>query len=125
MIVTPGIPITLTPAPGDRLDVHATVLARMMQRPDRAPQRWRAPGFARQVELVRSHLRPIQTRATLAMSYAREHFHVDPVGAPPEPAALMRRSATDVAYALRWLELDGAGDQAAAWLTLLGRPAGR
>jgi hypothetical protein len=53
------------------------------------------------------------------LSYSREHFHVDPVGAPPAPLELLRRSATEVAYAHRWLELDGEGRDG-PWITLLG-----
>jgi hypothetical protein len=106
-------------APADRLRTHASVLAGLLSRPDRVPARWRAPGFARQVDLVRAHLRPIRSRESLSLSYSREHFHIDPVGAPPVPIRLLRRSATDVAYAHRWLELGGEGDEG-PWITLLG-----
>lgn len=103
----------------DRLPTHARVLAGLLSHPDRIPSRWRAPGFARQVDLVRAHLRPIRSRESLSLSYSREHFHINPVGAQPVPLSLLTRSATDVAYAHRWLELGGEGGEG-PWVTLLG-----
>lgn len=104
------------------LSAHAEVLFQLLARPDRYPLRWRAPGFGRQVDLVRAHLCPIRSHESLARSYAREHFHTDRTGTvPPSPEGLLRRSATDVAYAHRWLELSGRrGD--GPWITLLGEP---
>lgn len=97
-------------SPDVRLRTHALVLARLLRTSGTAGARWRAPGFARQVDLVRGHLRPIHSHEALALIYSREHFHVDPVGeVPPPPARLLLRSATDVAYAHRWLELAGLG----------------
>jgi hypothetical protein len=57
------------------------------------------------VDIVRSHLAPINECAVLAHSYGREHFHFNAVGLPPAPRALLARDATEVAYALRYLEL--------------------
>lgn len=54
------------------------------------PVRWRAPGFGRRVDQVRSHLEPIHGTDMLAESFSRE-------AAPDESIRL--------AYAIRWLEL--------------------
>lgn len=107
---------------GSVLAVHADILCQLLARPDRYPPRWRAPGFGRQVDLVRTHLAPIHSDESLARSYAREHFHIDRIGTvPPSPEGLLRRSATEVAYAHRWLELSGRRGEG-SWITLLGEP---
>jgi hypothetical protein len=104
------------------LSMHADILYQLLARPEDYPLRWRAPGFGRQVDLVRAHLRPINSHESLDRSCAREHFHIDRIGtAPPSPEGLLRRSATDVAYAHRWLELSGRRDEG-PWVTLLGEP---
>ena len=54
------------------------------------PQRWKASGFGRRVEDVRSQLAPIVAPTLLEDSFARE-------AAPSEPVR--------IAYAVRWLEL--------------------
>ena len=71
------------------------------------------------VDLVRSHLRPMTDTSVLARSYASEHFHVYSVGPPPSPRILLSRDATEVAYALRWLELE-SGTERAPWTELVG-----
>ncbi len=107
---------------GSALSRQAEVLSQLLARPEGYPVRWRAPGFGRQVDLVRAHLRPIRSHESLGRSYAREHFHIDRIGtAPPSPEGLLRRSATDVAYAHRWLELSGRRGEG-PWITLLGEP---
>ena len=103
----------------DRLANHAAVLEAWLARPEGCPPRWRLEKFARLVDLVRSHLRPLGSRDLLAHSYSREHFHVRAVGAQPAPALLLARDATEVAYALRWLEL-GEGRGRESWALLLG-----
>ena len=75
--------------------------------------------FARVVELVSAHLQPIGSRDLLALSYAREHFHIVAIGRPPAAPALLARDATEVAYALRWLEL-GSSERSAPWPSLMG-----
>ncbi len=106
--------------PGSPLPTQAEMLSQLLARPESYPARWRAPGFGRQVDLVRAHLRPIRSHESLARSYAREHFHIDRIGTvPPSPEGLLRRSATDVAYAHRWLELSGRRGEG-PWITLLG-----
>ena len=102
----------------DRLASHGELLAAWLARPHRSPARWRTPGFARVVDLVRTHLRPIIARDLLAWSYTREHFHGDPDGPSMARSSVLRRDATEVAYALRWLEL---GDERPrpAWLELV------
>ena len=114
-------PVPGTPAPHDeRLGLHGAILQSLLARPARIPERWRAPGFARQVDLVRSHLRPLGNHGLLAQSYGREHFNGRPSHlAPPDPAGLLRRSATEVAYAMRWLELAGQQDHV-PWPVIIG-----
>lgn len=102
-----------------RLAAHADLLETWLEHPDRCPQRWRSEPFSRAVDLVCTHLRPIATRQMLALSYAREHFHVISVGAPPAPSVLLSRDATEVAYALRWLEL-GDWRRSGSWASLVG-----
>lgn len=117
-----AIPGAAPSAMSSTLSTHAEVLSQLLARPDRHPVCWRAPGFGRQVDLVRAHLRPIRSHESLAGIYAREHFHMDRTGtAPPSPEGILLRSATDVAYAHRWLELSGRRDDA-PWITLLGEP---
>ncbi len=123
-VTDPAMPMDTTGGAvlGSVLAMHADILSQLLARPDRYPPRWRAPGFGRQVDLVRTHLGPIHSHESLARSYAREHFHIDRIGtAPPSPENLLRRSSTDVAYAHRWLELSGRRG-GGSWITLLGEP---
>jgi len=93
----------LAPAPpGRALALDAAQLTRLLQRVSGRPGRWSAPSFVREVDLVRSHLRPIRSHASLAASFGREAFHGR--AAPGSPQAFAG-SAVRVAYALRWLEL--------------------
>jgi hypothetical protein len=63
------------------------------------------------VDLVRAHLKPIRTRASLAGSFGREAFH----GRPPAGTdRALGDSAVRVAYAVRWLEL-GDDVERPAW----------
>lgn len=108
--------------PDERLQAHGILLARLLRSPARTPQRWRALGFARQVDLVRAHLRPIRSHESLAHSYGREHFHIQATGsATLDARGLLRRSAIEVAYALRWLEL-ADGDSRGPWLSIVAVP---
>jgi hypothetical protein len=103
-----------------RLATHAALLEAWLRLPaDRLPPRWRTAEFGRMVDLVRTHLRPIANRQLLGLSYGREHFHVVAVGDPPAPTVLMSRNATEVAYAVRWLELGGAAG-VSDWPSLIG-----
>lgn len=88
-------------SPEQALVLDARYLAWLLGQPTRRPRRWATPRFAREVELVRTHLRPIRSRAALAASFGREAFHQAGV-----PAAAEAMSAVRVAYAARWLELD-------------------
>ena len=101
---------TERPIQSERLLEHALLLHMWLDRPSGVPARWRSATFARNVDLVRAHLRPIQTHAMLALSYGREHFHVVAIGPPPRAPQLISRDATEVAYAVRWLELDRRAD---------------
>jgi hypothetical protein len=76
------------------------------------PPEWLAPGFVREVEMIRTHLRPLREPALLISSFAREALNRTAGRRPPRP------SAVHVAYAIRWLELvDGAAIPAwQAWL---------
>jgi len=72
----------------------------------RGPE-WSAVAFDREAERVRSQLSPIQSRQTLAESFAREastvHGRPDSAAVRPDPVA--------VGYALRWLELGDEGSR--------------
>ena len=105
----------------DRLASHSDLVASWLARPNHVPWRWRSERFARGVDLVRTHLRPITSRDLLVRSYAREHFQYRS-DARPEARILLTRDATEVAYALRWLEL-GEADNAEpllSWPGLIG-----
>ena len=104
----------------DRLAMHGALLDVWLSRPGALPPRWLTPYFARVVDLVRAHLHPICSRELLAMSYSREQFHVVAIGRPLEPPKLLSRDATEVAYALRWLELGSARRSASTWSSLIG-----
>ena len=87
------------------LALHATLVWFILRRRGR-PARWAAPGFGRKVELVRSHLAPIQTPHTLAASFVRESCRTgDPWGAPAQVTRDLAMNPVHVAYALRWLEV--------------------
>ena len=109
---------TERPTQSERLIEHALLLHMWLDRPARVPARWLSATFARNVDLVRAHLRPIHTHAMLALSYGREHFHIVAVGPPPRAPQLISRDATEVAYAVRWLELDRGADLG-AWRTIV------
>ena len=100
--------------PRERLSIHGSLLLPLLDRGAVVPPRWRTPDFARMVDLVRSHLRPITATTVLERSYTSEHFHVFPVGPPPSPQILLSRDATEVAYAMRWLEIQ-SGVSRAPW----------
>lgn len=89
----------------DRLRQHSALLEAWLTRRARIPVRWRDQSFAKMVDLVRAHLRPVQDHDVLAQSYGREHFHLLAVGRQPESTVLLARNVTEVAYALRWLEI--------------------
>ena len=89
----------------DRLRQHAALLEAWLTRRARIPARWRDQTFGKMVDLVRAHLRPVQDYDILVSSYSREHFHVLAVGHQPDSTVLLARNVTEVAYALRWLEL--------------------
>ena len=75
--------------------------------------------FAREVELVRVHLRPIRSVEMLAASYGRESFQPSD-GEPPATApAPVARSAVEVAYAVRRWELEDE-ESLPAWPALVG-----
>lgn len=110
-------------SPRHRLEQHAALLEAWLTRRVRIPSRWQDEKFARVVDLVRAHLRPVQDHTVLALSYGREHFHVTAVGHQPEPTVLLSRNATEVAYALRWLELTH-GVSFGPWLAVLTQDNG-
>ena len=111
------LPRALTPpAPDQALSLDASQLTRLLERSAARPGRWCAPAFVREVDLVRSHLRPIRTAAALAASFGREAFHGR--AAPGSPRVL-GDSAVRVAYAVRWLELSENGIRP-PWRELIG-----
>jgi len=86
-------------SPSRALALAALWVIRDSRRPADRPAAWSRPGFAREVDLVRLHLRPVATRQVLAASFGREAFHAGP------PAGAVPRGPVAVAYAIRWLEL--------------------
>jgi hypothetical protein len=87
-------------SPGRVLASTALAAIRHARRQTGRPAAWSLPGFAREVDLVRLHLRPIRTRQLLAASFGREAFHAGPSDAWPSAGA-----SVTVAYVIRWLEL--------------------
>lgn len=104
MLTAPAEPTHRVSA-NEQLQQHAALLEAWLTRRARIPSRWQDETFARLVDLVRAHLRPIHEHEVLALSYGHEHFHVMAVGRQPDPTILLSRNATEVAYGLRWLEL--------------------
>ncbi len=104
--------------PSATLRIHATSLQRALAKPVRRPARWASPAFAREVDLVRSHLRPIRSLDMLAASYGRESFQAGNAAEEGGASTILARSATEVAYALRWLEISGAASEA-PWVVLI------
>jgi len=99
-------------SPSRALALAALSVIRHSRRPADRPAPWSLPGFAREVDLVRLHLRPVATRQVLAASFGREAFHAGP------STATTAGGAVAVAYALRWLELGDRIDRPAfeIWL---------
>jgi len=102
----------------DKLIEHALLLRMWLERPSAVPDSWRVSKFARNVDLVRAHLRPIVSQELLAHSYGREHFHIVALGLPRRGPELISRDATEVAYAVRWLELDRS-TSLGPWLSII------
>ncbi len=77
------------------------------------PPPWRVPGFGREVDEIRAQLGPIELRGTLAASFSREAgLRMALRGAAAAPL--------DLAYAVRWLELDPRRPRLiAAWTSWL------
>ena len=84
----------------------ASLLHIWLEQPTQVPPKWRSAPFARNVDLVRAHLQPISSHEMLARSYGREHFHMVAIAVPIRTPEIISRDATEVAYAVRRLELD-------------------
>jgi len=66
------------------------------------------PGLAERIALVRNQLAPIKSRRALIDSYRRESLcRLAGAGQPADSAA----EVLDMAYALRWAELQAEPDQ--------------
>lgn len=105
-LLPPGDVSASTPAPLPHraLALDALrVLRGLGDRPRGDAGSWEEPAFAREVELVRSHLAPIRSRYGLTSSFGREASFTRPLR---------------VAYALRWLEL-GDGVARPRWIELV------
>ncbi|HET9521456.1 MAG TPA: hypothetical protein VFO73_10455 [Candidatus Limnocylindrales bacterium] len=117
-----GAPTFEPASPARSLAVTAMATLRRLRRPSTLPPRWLASTFGRDVELIRTHLAPIRSRAVLAASFGREAFHGDPSGSGEVD------SPVAAAYAIRWLEL-GDGQARPRWEVWLAEsaaaPAGR
>lgn len=87
-----------------------------------APARWRLPGFARDVDLVRSQLGPLRDPAMLAASYEREGARLAALRRLAAEPALptLPLDPLEAAYAVRWLELTEGGRPLPPWATLVG-----
>ena len=80
------------------LSLRAAELLRAVETGTVVPH-WRVPGFGREVDEIRAQLQPIELRGTLAASFGREAgLRMAMHGAAAAPL--------DLAYAVRWLELD-------------------
>jgi hypothetical protein len=114
--------------PARRLRSGAWLLQRSWRRPHGLPAGWRSERFAAGVDSVRHQLAPIRTLASLADSYARESLHrsgpVLPATVEPRPGCAapwrLADSSLEVAYAMRWIELD-RGRALHDWRTLCER----
>jgi hypothetical protein len=85
------------------------------------PATWRRPGVAASVDAVRSQLAPVPSRPLLASAYAREAERIARLRAAPQDLAPRASppSPTDLAYAVRWIELGPEGHALPAWLAWL------
>jgi hypothetical protein len=94
-----------------------SISRRLVGAPERFPRDWAAERFARNVDLVRMQLAPVPTLTALADSYRREASVAmgDLAGAHARRAP----TAVDVAYAIRWLELEHR-TRMPAWAHLAG-----
>ena len=86
-----------------RLSALAAALGRIAD--EGRPPSWGVGPDDRDVTVVLEHLVPIRTRAALAHSYAREGRRLLAAAAQPH-ASGETIDALDLAYALRWLQLD-------------------
>jgi hypothetical protein len=99
------------------LSVRATDLLRAVETGTVVP-RWRSAGFGREVDAIRAQLEPIGLRSTLAASFSREAGRRTSMhGAAAAPL--------DLAYAVRWLELEARLPRSIpAWTDWLPAEAG-
>jgi hypothetical protein len=99
-LAAPPPPPSFEPdSPSRALALTALQIVRRRRGPADRPAAWSLPGFAREVDLVRLHLRPVGSRRVLAASFGREAFHSGP------STAASAGGPVAVAYAIRWLEL--------------------
>jgi hypothetical protein len=97
---------SLPPSPEQVLALDARALAGLLLQPDRQPRRWSSARFIHELALIGAHLRPIRSRSSLAASFGREAFHVSGTR-----ISGLASSAVRVAYAARWIELEGSERQ--------------
>jgi hypothetical protein len=107
----------------DTLRRHAILLASALASTGSTSERWPVPRFAREVARARRHLQPICSLDALAESYGRESFRLRASATAVHRASTLAGSPVEVAYALRWLELEGRLDHA-PWPELLLRRTG-
>jgi len=74
---------------------------------------WMDVSFRRRVDVIRSQLAPLRSRAALVASYGREADHRLHDGHVARAV-----TALQVAYALRWLELAEPVPLTPSWLAL-------
>jgi hypothetical protein len=92
----------------DVIALHATVLVEMRES-GITPSSWRGRRFERAVEAVRVHLGLLTDRGLLVDSFRRESAYLLRTRylSVADAEHVLATSAVDVAYAIRWLELDG------------------
>jgi hypothetical protein len=98
-------------SPSRALALVGLEVIRHSRRPADRPAAWSLPGFAREVDLVRLHLRPVGSRQVLAASFGREAFHAGPSTAAAKGGTTAAGGPVAVAYAIRWLELGDRVDR--------------
>ena len=116
VMAPPLAPAVEPTSPARALAIAALAVVRVSRGRGDRPDAWEAPAFARDVDLVRTHLGPVRRRPILAASFGREAFHggtgADAAGFGP----------VTVAYAIRWLEL-GDGVRRPGFATWLAESA--
>ncbi len=100
-------PLVRAIEPRDVLVLHATVLASLHRRRS-YPETWLARRFGQDVEAIRAHLTLLTSCQLLVDSFCRESAYllVTRHLTAEDAERVLSVSPVDVAYAIRWLELN-------------------